>query len=517
VTGKKGIVSASHELASFCGASVLQKGGNVVDAAIATSAVLTVVQNNMCGLGGDLFALLKLNGNVFELNGSGRAGSAATIDFYKSKGYTKIPSRGPLASPTVPGIVRAWKELAKHATMEFKELLGPALSYAESGVPLTQKYAGSIRGSQTILGKYAGWTKIFLPGGKLPVPGEVFFQKDLGRSLKEIREEGPDAFYEGKLSELIVRGIEKQDGILAAEDFRNHQSTWKFDPISTDYRGVRIFETSPNSQGATILLWLNMLETFDFGKAKYDSEKVSKILIDTGLKAYAERAKAIADPEFYPLPKDFLSKSFAQNILESENITSFAGGKKNSAEGDTTYFSVMDSEGNCMSVIQSNYMGFGSGLVPEGTGIVLHNRGSYFSLNPKHHNSLIPGKRTFHTLTASLAQKDGETLFAIGSMGGDPQPQINVQIMTQVLDFHKDLQSVIDQPRWIVPMTIYEKPKEILFEGNDDGALKNSSRLRKVYMNGYSSLMGHAQAIYRIENGLLGAADPRGDGASVGF
>ncbi|MDA4111286.1 MAG: gamma-glutamyltransferase family protein [Thaumarchaeota archaeon] len=511
---KNAIVSSSHELASFWGANTLQRGGNVVDAALATSAVLTVVQNNMCGLGGDLFALMKINGKITEINGSGRAASASTIESFTKKGLKQIPSRGPLAAITVPGIVHAWGELSKYATMELKDLLAPAVKYAETGFPITEKYAGSIRASQNSLGNFGEWRRIFIPGGLFPSRGDLFIQKDLANSLRAIIERGPEDFYKGELSERLVEGIADQGGILNSDDFADHESTWNTNPISTEYRGVKIFETSPNSQGATILLWLNMLESFDL--VAFDSEKVSKLLIDTCLRAYAERARSIADPKFFPLPRDFTSKSFAQEVLNSERLDIHLKDAE-PPDGDTTYFAVADQEGNCMSVIQSNYMGFGSGLVPKGTGTVIHNRGCYFSLDHSHHNSLSPGKRTFHTLCASLGEKDGETNFAVGTMGGDVQPQINVQLMTQLIDFNKDLQRAIDQPRWIIPMTIYERPTTIYCEFEPYDALTLSGRLRVERLGGLSSMAGHAQAVYRTQDGLFGAADPRGDGASVGF
>jgi len=513
---RKGIVSSSHELASFWGANVLLKGGNVVDAAIATSAVLSVVQNNMCGIGGDLFALVKVNGKVTELNSSGRAAEMATIDYYEKNGFSQIPTSGPLSANTVPGMVRGWGELLKLGTMEIGELLEPAINYAEGGFPVTEKYVQSIRNSRQSLGPFEEWKRIFLPAGRIPDPGFVFKQKDLAESLRTIAKLGVDDFYEGELSKRITDGVARQGGMITADDLRNHKSNWNAHPLSTNYRGIKIYETSPNSQAATVLLWLNMLESFELAELKLGSDKLSKVMLDTCLKAYAQRAKSIADPSFFPLQLDFTSKKFAEEVLNSKETHRSLGSKATEVAGDTTYFAVADSEGNCLSVIQSNYMGFGSGLVPERTGLVLHNRGCYFSLDRSHHNSIAPRKRTFHTLCASLGEKDDETLFAIGSMGGDVQPQIHIQLMTQVIDFNVDLQCAIDRPRWIVPMTIYERPSKIYSEFGPSRSMSTNG-LEVVQSDGLSSLFGHAQAIYRKENGLFGAADPRGDGATVGF
>ena len=489
----------------------------MIDAAITISSVLSVVQNNMCGLGGDMFALVRLNDRVFELNSSGRAAGRVSIDYYKNRGFRKIPSRGPLAAVTVPGLVKGWGELAKKfGSRDLFGLLKPAIDYSRDGFPITEKYRDSIRNSLPMLGEFKNWRAIFLPEGVVPARGHNLKQKDLSTSLLSIAQSGADDFYNGSLSEKISKGIEEQGGVIGSDDLRKHESTWVENPISTDYRGVKIYETSPNSQAATVLLWLNMLETFDLSKMRADSKKFLGVMVDTCLRAYRERARSIGDPSVTPLPANFTSKRFAEELLAQgqSTLTNFTQTRPK-INGDTTYFAVADSEGNCASVIQSNYMGFGSGLVPSGTGIVLHNRGCYFSLNPKHHNSLSPGKRTFHTLCASLGEKNGELLFAIGSMGGDVQPQIHAQIITQVLDFGSDLQRAIDKPRWIIPMTIYEQPSRIYTES--DFSELASKNLRVESLGGLSSQCGHAQAIYKTPDGLFGAADPRGDGASVGF
>jgi gamma-glutamyltranspeptidase len=512
---KRGIVSSSHELASFWGAQCLRAGGNVVDAAIVTSAVLSVVQNNMCGLGGDMFTLVKMNGQVTELNSSGRAADSATIEFYEQQNHSHIPARGPLAAVTVPGMVRGWGKLhSRFGSMEFPKLLEPAITYAEGGFPITEKYAGSIRDSVSTLGEFKEWREIFLPGTAIPNVGHNLIQRDLARSLRAIASFGPDELYEGDLARLLTSGIEEQGGLITENDLKHHESDWVERPLSIDYRGIKIYETSPNSQAATVLLWLNMLERFDLRGMKLNSEQFREVMFDTCVRAYAERGKSIGDPKFLQLFPKFTSKEFASEVLEISPPNAKADHGYQSIDGDTTYFAVGDKDGNCVSVIQSNYMGFGSGLVPRGTGIVLHNRGCYFSLDRNHHNALAPRKRTFHTLCASLGEKDGETLFVLGSMGGDVQPQIHVQLMTQILDFGVDLQRAIDEPRWIIPMTIYEKPSKIWSERKASG---NWNGLDIASLGGPSSLCGHAQAIYRTTEGLFGAADPRGDGASVGF
>lgn len=515
-----GLVASSHELASFYGTKVLSEGGNVVDAAITTSAVLCVTQNNLCGLGGDLFALVKYQGKIWNLNGSGRASENATIDFYKrDKKLQRIPERGPLAAPTVPGIVHAWGKIhSKFGSFELGKLLLPAINYARNGFPITQNYSNSIRDSSRVLGEYEGWTRIFTPNGQIPEEGFLLKQQDLADTLEQIAKEGTETFYSGSLAERIVRGVADQGGLITEKDLRLHESTWQ-DPVHTNYRGVDVYETSPNSQAATVLLWLNMLGEYDLQKYPPYSARLLEIMFQTCIKAYEQRAKHIGD---FALPEEFTSKEYAKKLLSIPSFRAKARGSKRDL-GDTTYFSVGTSDGDCASVIQSNYMGFGSGLVPEGTGFVLHNRGNYFSLDEKHHNSLAPSKRTFHTLCASIGEKSGETAFTLGSMGGDIQPQVQVQLITKILDFEINPQVAVDSPRWIIPFTIYERPSKVYLEPGFENQLRSIGRtahemkLTLKWFKSYSSLTGHAQAIKFNNRYLEGAADPRGDGAAVGF
>lgn len=527
VIARNGIVASSHELASFHGAKVLSEGGNVVDAAIATSAILCVTQNNLCGLGGDLFALVKCNGRIWDLNGSGRASENATIGFYRDEmKLSAIPKRGPLACPTVPGIVHAWGELhSKFCTIELKTLLAPAISYARAGFPVTENYARSVHASAQFLGEYEGWAQIFLPNGSVPKTGSLLKQPDLSNSLELIANEGPSTFYEGALAERIAEGISKQGGLVTGDDLKNHSSTWDV-PLKTNYRGINVYETAPNSQGATVLLWLNMLEEYDLArKFALDTTELIELLIDTCLKSYAERSKHIADPVFHELPSDFISKKFAKSVLHSAPGAPLAGSTVPTNSGDTTYFTIGNSKGESVSIIQSNYMGFGSGLVPRGTGFVMHNRGCYFTLDRRHHNSIQPGKRPFHTLCASMGETESrKTAFTIGCMGGDIQPQVHVQLMTKMIDYGIDPQRAISGPRWVIPFTIYEKPSAVYLEPRFEtlipklASARHKKKLRIEMFDAPSSQTGHAQAIqFGPEGSLAGGADPRGDGHVVGF
>ncbi|MEM0120428.1 MAG: gamma-glutamyltransferase [Thermoprotei archaeon] len=520
VMGRGGMVSSSHPLASLAGLRILEAGGSIVDAVIATSATLAVVQNNMCGLGGDLFALLKIGDRVIGLNGSGRAGERATIDLYEKLGYTSIPTHGPLSAITVPGMVHAWGEMHKrYGRMELKTLLGDAILYAERGFPVSYGYAHSISSARQTLGRYINWAEIFLPRGEPPKPGDVLVQRDLASSLKIIAEEGCQTYYDGDLADKIISGIEVEGGILTEEDFRRHTTTWD-EPLTTDYRGVKVYETAPNSQAATVLLWLNMLEEFDLPTYRPDSAELLVLLFRTCRLAYRERAKWIADPEYLKLPDDFLSKEYAKKLLGDTSLKPTNISPPSGGEGDTTYFAVMNGEGECASVIQSNYMGFGSGVVPKGTGLVLHNRGCYFTLKREHHNSLRPNKRTFHTLCASVGLVDNETRFCLGSMGGDVQPQVHVQLITRLVDYGMDIQEAIDAPRWAATGTIYDQEQEFHVEEDYSGLLPTLAKagFTPKITPRFSSLMGHAQGIVRLPNGsLMGGADPRGDGAALGY
>ncbi len=516
----KAAVTSTHQLASFHGASIIRNGGNVFDALITTSSVLTVVQNNLCGVGGDLFALLRgKDGKIKEINGSGRAASNATIDHYESLGLKKIPERGPLGGITVPGIVHAWGEInAKYGTMEISDLLKPAISIAEGGYPLTRKYVNSIRGTSKFLSDQEGWKALFMPGGRVPEEGEIFKQKYLAETLKGIASEGTETFYKGNLMEKIISGSKDQGGLFEEEDFRNHSSTWQ-NPLKTNYRGVDVYETYPNTQGATIILWLNMLQGKSQELLAQDESKTLPTLLQTGLRAYLARARYITDPEHYDLPEDFSSIQFAERVMD-EDPEKWDAPLARQDKGDTTYFCLTDNEGNAASVIQSNYMGFGSGFSPTNTGFIVHNRGCYFSLDRTHHNSLRPGKRTFHTLCAAMGEKDGDLSFTLGTMGGDIQPQVNVQLINRIVDRGMDVQDALDHPRWAFFGTIYEKPGVLSVEKSMLPMLKgvDTKGLRVEEIPDMSSATGHAQGIIiGKKGGIYAGADPRGDGSAVGF
>ena len=507
---KSGVVSSSSVQSSIAGAKVLESGGNIVDAAIATSTTLCVTQNNLCGLGGDAFILLKMNGKpVIDLNGSGRAFEAMTIDHFREKGINDIPPRGEDSVLTVPGLVMALNDIHRiYGTMEIRDLLKYAYRYAKDGFPVTQNYSDSIGVSAKYLGGFDNWRSIFLREDRPPSPGSIFRQSDLADTLSELMSEGLTSFYDGHLADKIVSGLNDLGVPVSSRDFKKHESTLR-EPLKTEYEGYNIYETAPNSQGATAILWLNLL-----GLKKGNPEL--KDVIETGLLAYAQRDRYIADPAFNPLPENFHTREFARDVYRKSKYPEI-GSSISADRGDTTFFSITDAEGNSISVIQSNYMGFGSGIVPKGTGVVMQNRGSYFSLDPKHHNALKPGKRTFHTLCAGLMEDESGYIASFGSMGGDIQPQIHVQLILGLMKNREDPQSVIDAPRWSFPYTIYEKPNALISE-SDLFANEISKAFPHLTVKniGTSSQFGHAQISSRLPNGTtIGAADPRGDGISI--
>lgn len=507
---RKGVVSSSSIQSSIAGVKILESGGNIVDAAIATSATLCVTQNNLCGLGGDTFILLKMDGkHIVDLNGSGRAFNSMTIEHYLEKGISELPARGKDAVLTVPGIVRAWEDIhKKYGTIETKELLKYAYGYARDGFPVTQNYSESIGVSSKYLGGFENWKSIFTRNNSIPTPGTMFKQDDLADTFESLISDGFSSFYEGHLADRIVKGLNEQGVEISSDDLRKHESTFR-EPVSTYFNGFNVYETAPNSQAATAILWLNIIDSIG-------PNPTLKDILGSGHVAYSQRDRLITDPSRLPLPAAFTTKEFAREIyMDSPLFSTTEGGSGD--RGDTTYFSITDTDGNSISVIQSNYIGFGSGIVPKGTGLVLQNRGSYFSLDPKHHNSLMPGKRTFHTLCAGMIEDETGYIASIGSMGGDIQPQLHIQLMLSLMNDKTDPQSVIDEPRWAFPYNIYEKPNSFVVES--ENLVEEIKRIfpdRKVNNLGFSSQLGHAQITARLSNGVVaGGSDPRGDGVSI--
>ena len=448
-----GMVCASHPLAAQIGLDVLKRGGNAVDAAIAANAAMGLMEPTSNGIGGDLFAIVydaksqKLHG----LNASGPAPRRATPEFFRGKNLEFIPETGPL-SWSVPGCVGGWEALrAKFGTKGYEELLAPTIRYAEEGVPVPEVIAGYWRASEKRLARDPGLRETFLIDGRAPKPGEVFKNPRLANSLKLIAAKGADGYYKGDIAKAIVKLSDEKGGLFALEDFADYKPEW-IEPVSTNYRGYDVWELPPPGQGIAALQMLNSLEPYDLKAMGPDSADYWHLLIEAKKLAFADRAKYYTDPRFAQVPTaTLISKDYAAKrgkLLDSTKAgVGVPAGDALVGKADTIYLTVVDKDRNCVSLIQSNYMGFGSGLSAPGTGFGLQNRGCLFSLDPAHANVIAPGKRPFHTIIPAMVTKAGKPYFTFGVMGGDMQPQGHVEVLVNLIDFGMGVQAAGDAPR----------------------------------------------------------------------
>ncbi len=454
VIAPRGMVASSQPLAVQVGVDVLKEGGHAVDAAIAVNAMLGLVEPMSCGLGGDLFAIVwdATAEKLVGFNGSGRAPRAMTRALFASRGLDRIPRRGPL-SWTVPGCVDGWFALHdRFGRLPFEELLAPTIAYANSGFPVSPVIGRAWKEAEVRLLADPGATATFLVGGRAPDVGETVRNPDLAASLRAICADGRDAFYDGRISERIVACAETAGGTIATEDLASHASTWD-DPVSVRYCGHAVWELPPNGQGIAALQMLGMLEGFDLSGMGHDSPELLHLMIEAKKRAYEDRARYYADPAFADVPvRELISSKYAarrrKQIMQSAAAIRIPAGDPRLETGETVYLTVVDEERNAVSLIQSIYNDFGSGIVPPGTGFALQNRGSLFNLDPKHPNRLEPGKRPFHTIIPAFVTREGRPVFSFGVMGGDMQPQGHVQILANLLDFGMDVQAAGDALRW---------------------------------------------------------------------
>ena len=527
-----GMVCASHPLAAQVGLDVLKGGGNAIDAAIAASAAMGLMEPTSCGIGGDLFAIVydaktkKLHG----LNASGPAPKRATLEYFAGKKLDAIPDRGPL-SWSVPGCVEGWDQLRrKFGTRGFPELLGPSVRYAEAGVPVPEVIAGYWKASERMLGRDAGLRATFLVNGRAPAAGEVFKNPDLARSYKLIAEGGRDAFYAGDIAKAIVKLSDAEGGLFGAADLADYRAEW-IDPVATSYRGYDVWELPPPGQGIAALQMLNTLEPHDLQAMGPDSPDYWHLLVEAKKLAYADRARYYTDPRFAAVPTGALiSKAYAAGrakLIDPKRAgAGVAAGDAPVGKADTIYLTVVDKDRNCVSLIQSNYMGFGSGLSAPGTGFGLQNRGCLFSLDPAHANKLEPGKRPFHTIIPAMVTRAGAPFLTFGVMGGDMQPQGHVQVLVNLLDFGMGVQAAGDAPRveHVGHATPTGKPEAakggtILAEyGLSDAVVKELEarghvvRRTKVNGGGYQGIL-----IDPKTGALRGGTESRKDGAALGW
>src|SRR6266566_4927653 len=548
VFASRGMVACAHYLATQAGVQILKQGGNAIDAAIAANVTMTVVYPSTCSAGGDVFMLIwdSKTRKLYALNGSGRAPQGMTPEYFASQGLKQIPERGPL-SINVPGAVDGWFEaLNRFGTLSAETIFAPAIAYAEEGVAVTPKLSGWLkRAAEPLLKQWESSSAVFLPDGRPFKTGQILRRPDLARTYRMLATHGRDAFYRGPLVRSITEYVQQCGGVLSMEDMEQHHSDW-VEPISTNYRGYDVYEFPPNTQGIAALEMLNILEGYDLKSLGYQTAEYIHLFLEAKKLAFADRDRYVSDPAFVDVPvEQLLSKTYAQEqrarINPNKATPYFAPGLEK--EGDTMYLCVADREGNVVSLIQSLYQGFGSGVVGGDTWVVLQNRGLYFSLDPRHVNYLQPGKRTMHTLTPAMVLKDGRPYLVLGCMGGDAQPQIHVQLLSAILDFGMNVQQSISAPRWRssrVRGTAAHKGQEV---GGQRGIDEHRERkiieavmLERRFMSGvalqldllghytivegpWEDGMGHAQAIRINPNTHIfeGAADPRCDGLALGW
>jgi gamma-glutamyltranspeptidase / glutathione hydrolase len=526
VMTRLGIVATSQTLASQAGAQILHDGGNAIDAAIAANAVLGLVEPTSNGLGGDLFAIVyeAKTGKLYGLNASGWAPAKLTIDFLESHGVHSMPQSG-INSVTVPGVVAGWEMLRQRfGTRDFATLLAPAIYYAEQGFPVSERIAASWRASTRLLSSSLTASHTYLPDGRAPRAGEVFRNPDLAASLKLIAEKGRDGFYQGPIAEAIVAASKELGGTFELADLEEFQPEW-VEPLSTTYRGWTVCELPPNGQGIAALSMLNIMETFPLAEYGAGSAKALHVMIEAKKLAYADLMHYVGDPRFSKIPvKEMLSKALAADRakeIDPEHAkasvaASQLGDLGSKHGGDTIYMCTIDRDGNIVSLIQSNYAGFGSGVVPAGKGFMLQNRGALFTMERGHPNALAGHKRPLHTIIPAFMYKD-DVHIGFGIMGGWNQAQAHAQFVADVVDFGMNIQAAMEAPRFT----------KMTFEGTDvqmeprvpenvRAELAQRGHEIKLLPEPYSGTVGGGQAVMVDGKGVHSAAsDPRKDGSAV--
>lgn len=515
VFGSRGMVATSQQLASQAGLDIMKKGGNAIDAAVATAACLTVVEPTSNGIGSDAFAIIWTKGKLHGLNSSGRSPKAISIEAITKLGYKEIPSHGWLPV-TVPGAPAAWAELvAKFGRLPLTEVLKPAIRYAETGYPVSavvsENWKAAFNKYKKMLteDQFKHWFEVFAPQGKAPEAGEVWHSKGHANTLQLIAETNAEAFYKGDLADLIDSYSRKYNGYLRKEDLEAFCPEW-VNPIKADYRGHEVWELPPNGHGMVTLMALNILKGFDF--TSRDCTDTYHKQIEAVKLAYADGLKYITDAGKMKMNvEDLLSNAYADERRKLIGKTAIIPQPGEPSRGGTVYLATADEEGNMVSYIQSNYMGFGSGLVVPDTGIALQNRGHSFSLDPMHHNALEPDKKTYHTIIPGFLTKNGMPMGPFGVMGGFMQPQGHVQVVMNTVDFMLNPQAALDAPRWR-----WVKERAVEVERNFPLHIAEELQ-RKGHMVstalGFSEF-GRGQIIWREDNGTLaGGTEPRADGA----
>lgn len=516
VYGTKGMVCTSQPLAAQAGLDILKQGGNAIDAAVATAACLTVLEPTSNGLGSDAFALvwIEKEQKLYGLNASGLSPMGVSLEEFRSKYGNEVPKRG-WAPVTVPGAPGAWAALnEKYGRLSMAEELAPAIGYAQNGYPVSPVISRLWEKSYQEFSKtfqdacFDNWFTTFAPKGRAPKAGEVVTLPDHAKTLNELAQTNCESFYRGALAEKIDTFSRETGGYLRKEDLAQFHAEW-VEPISTNYRGYTVSEIPPNGHGIVVLMALNILEGFQFTQ-RDTAESIHK-QIEAMKLAFTDGKRYIADPRFMRVtPEQMLSKEYAAKrraLIGEQALTPEAG---DPSCGGTVYLCTADGEGNMVSFIQSNYMGFGSGIVVPGTGIALQNRGNNFSLDPNSENCLAPGKKSYHTIIPGFLSKDGKAIGPFGVMGGFMQPQGQVQVVMNTIDFMMNPQEALDAPRW---QWVGDKNIEVeqSFPAWITESLVRAGHNVKVLPE--SLTMGRGQIIWRNDEGVLvGATEPRTDG-----
>ncbi len=523
VMARGGMVASSQPLAVEAGISILKQGGNAIDAAIATALTLGVVEPVSTGIGGDAFLLYQsaADGRIYGINGSGRCPRRLTLDELQRRGIKGIPTTG-LASVTVPGAIDAFVEAQRrHGKLTFAEVLEPAIHYASEGFPVSEIIAKQWQGAVRLLSQYPSSARTYLADGKAPQAGDVHRQPNLARTLKLLAAEGRDAFYQGEIARQIVQFSQENGGFFSLEDFNSHTTEW-VEPISIDYHGYTILELPPNGQGITALMALNILEGYDLSSMEYGSAPYYHLLIEATKQAFADRDCYIADPTFADLPiEGLLSKAYARE-RRLEIMPDRAGDYQAGSPlpfGNTVYVSCVDREGNVVSLINSLFTAFGSGVVAGDTGICLQNRGAGFVDDARHPNVLAPGKRPLHTIIPAMILKDKRPWVCFGVMGGDVQPQGHTQVAINLIDFHMNVQEAIEAPRYRIM-----GGKLVALERSIPHEVRHALEAMGHELLPYGEIppgtpYGGGQAILiDHERGVLqGGSDHRKDGCAIGY
>ncbi len=528
VYGRGGMVAASQPMAVAAGIEILSKGGNAADAAVAVAAALNVTEPTSTGIGGDMFALF-FDANtkqISALNGSGRAPAALTIERLKKEGFNELPPYHPYTI-TVPGACAGWFNLIEtHGTKSMSEILTPAIRLAEEGFPVAPltSYFWQRNAERQLKSALNGIEMTI--DGRGPRAGEIFKNPGLARTFKKIAESGKRAFYQGEIGEAIAKVIQEAGGCMTTDDLAAHASTWEH-PISVTYRGYRVYECPPNGQGITALIALNLLEGFDLKSIDTISAERLHLEIEAMRLAFADARWYISDPKFSNIPiEQLLSKEYAAERRKLINPRRATLDQKRGVpvtSSDTVYFSVVDKFGNACSFINSNYMGFGTGIVPKGWGFTLQNRGHNFDLDPNHPNALMPHKRPYHTIIPAMAtrESDGSLFASFGVMGGFMQPQGHVQVFTAMVDNGLDPQAALDLPRFCIEDGTADGVVA-LEEGISDAVAadltERGHQVKKV-AGWERALFGRGQIIVRDSDSgvLIGGSDPRADGYAAGL